>query len=262
MDRARAAHAGAADALGADTLPFLQSVVVGAGAFVAVAAGDDDTARMQLARFVDAHAPANPGVDRGLRLTFVVPYVLSPALRAQWDAVPLGPVLERKRAIAHALVAIFEGKPLPEGDAPLTALDAVCATPPPWCARLAASLVASGRVEEGREIATAFGGVARETALETLAGARTRSRSGTCTGREAAARPCGHRRRPHADDRAARAHAVAASRCVARPRALAPAPRARVARVRRRTTGRRPATRCSVRCGPISRNRRREGTCA
>ena len=118
LDRARAAHAGAADALGADTLPFLQSVVVGAGAFVTVAAGDDDTARMQLAGFVDAHAPANPGVDRGLRLTFVVPYVLSPALRAQWDVVPLGPVLERKRAIAHALVAIFEGKPLPEGDAP------------------------------------------------------------------------------------------------------------------------------------------------
>ena len=45
----------------------------------------------------------------------------------------------------------------------------MCATPPPWCARLAASLVASGRVEEGREIATAFGGVARETALDTLA---------------------------------------------------------------------------------------------
>jgi LuxR family transcriptional regulator, maltose regulon positive regulatory protein len=119
-----------------------------AQAAVAAAGGDDATAADTLA----AHAGRRQ-VGEGMAAApqqrhVALFYVLVPETRAIWEQADLGPPWAFGRDLARALVAVREGRGLPESTPPLDRSTTVQAhLPAPWVAELGLAAIAAGRTD-------------------------------------------------------------------------------------------------------------------
>ena len=118
------------------------AVATSAAAAQAIAGGNEAAAealfRLQLQRFPLADDAL---VERHLRRSLALGYVLVPRLSALWDATSLGPSHERFRAVALALVDARAGRAVSTRIDPAVTF---CAFPLPWSVELACRLVHAG----------------------------------------------------------------------------------------------------------------------
>jgi DNA-binding SARP family transcriptional activator len=143
-----------------------------AQAAVAVASGDEHTARQAYARYLARWPVEVRFGERHLRRFLALGYILSDRLRTHWDSVDLGPSHRAARAAARALLQARAGD-LTEVVALIPA-HVLCFLPLPWSVELAARLTAAGDgegLELGRLLADVLGPAAhrqfRQTAQAT-----------------------------------------------------------------------------------------------
>jgi DNA-binding SARP family transcriptional activator len=98
-------------------LPSTLAMITGCRAALAVAEGDEDLAAALLVDTLGADDDQVGLYERALRQILAIAYVLHPAMREHWDAVPLGPIHERSRHLARAVRAVRSGSMPPPIDA-------------------------------------------------------------------------------------------------------------------------------------------------
>jgi DNA-binding SARP family transcriptional activator len=134
------------------------ALVCAARAAVAVAVGDESTARQAYAHHLARWPIEVRFNERHLRRFLTLGYVLNDQLRARWDRVELGPSHRKARTAARALVQARADELA--SAARLPPEHALCFLPLPWSVELAARLtVANHRagVELGRWLADTVG---------------------------------------------------------------------------------------------------------
>jgi LuxR family maltose regulon positive regulatory protein len=109
-----------------------------AQAAVAVARGEEDSARETYARHLASWPTDIRLAERHLRRFLALGYVLSDRLRAQWDSTDLGPSHRVARTAARAVVDARDGDLAPAAQLPDA--HALCFLPLPWSVELAARL--------------------------------------------------------------------------------------------------------------------------
>lgn len=163
-------------AQGGPIVPLMRGYLVGIRALTAAAAGDDTGARAVVEQAL-TEAPIDDAVG-WMAATRWLPlaYVLVPSTRAVIDGRELGDLHARRIAVARAVAAALDGRPLPCGADALSP-DLIATTVPlPWSMALAARLHADGS-PVGRRLAhhamERFGPPARD-ALRTATERRDR----------------------------------------------------------------------------------------
>ena len=165
-------------AAGGTLLPLMQGYLVGIRALVAVACGDDDSARGILAASLSAHPLDDVQGWRMSSRWLAAAYVLVPEVRADLDGRDLAPLHRRRVAVARAVSAALEGTALPPRALSDVSPELVATTVPlRWAMTLAARLADDG-VGLGAEIVEHFYDLHRaraRDAMRTVAdGGRTR----------------------------------------------------------------------------------------
>jgi LuxR family maltose regulon positive regulatory protein len=155
LDEARTTGAHVPDA------PLIDTSLAVAEAALAQVRGDEATASSVLSAYVGRH-PVGQGLSVAAQRRHVaLIYVLVPESRPVWDAAELGPAWSTGRALARAVVAVREQRPLPAEVTPLPDPGVVQAhLPPGWVAELAVAAVAAGR-EDGWQLLEATWPVTR-----------------------------------------------------------------------------------------------------
>ena len=148
---------------------LLGGALVGVRALLAAAMGDDDRARHLLEAALDDVPLSDPlGWRRAVRW-LPLAYVLLPSIRESLDDRDLGPIHQRRLAVARAVVAARE-RPAPMRDlAPMTTEAIATSVPLPWAMMLAARLAADGNCR-GRQIAEGLFELYGEPAKDALRG--------------------------------------------------------------------------------------------
>ncbi|HEU5474710.1 MAG TPA: BTAD domain-containing putative transcriptional regulator [Actinophytocola sp.] len=129
-----------------------------AQAAIAVARGDECTAREAYARQLTGWPIENRFTERHLRRFLALGYVVNERLRVHWDGVDLGPSHLSARAAARALLRARAGDLTAAGRLPPA--HALCFLPLPWSVELAARLAADDHpagLELGRWLADTIG---------------------------------------------------------------------------------------------------------
>jgi LuxR family maltose regulon positive regulatory protein len=138
-----------------------------AQAAIAVARGDEHTARQAYARNLARWPIEIRFAERHLRRFLALGYVVNDRLREHWDGVDLGPSHLAAREAARALLLARAGDVTVA--ARLTSAHALCFLPLPWSVELAARLAAAGHPrgpELGRWLADTIGSPAHRQLRE------------------------------------------------------------------------------------------------
>ena len=148
---------------------LLGGALVGVRALLAAATGDDDRARLVLEAALDEVPLSDPlGWRRAMRW-LPLAYVLLPSIRESLDHGDVGPIHQRRLAVARAVVAARE-RPAPMRDlGPMTTETIATSVPLPWAMTLAARLAADGNCR-GRQIAEGLFELYGEPAKDALRG--------------------------------------------------------------------------------------------
>ena len=148
---------------------LLGGALVGVRALLAAAMGDDEGARLVLEAALDDVPLSDPlGWRRAMRW-LPLAYVLLPSIRESLDHGDVGPIHQRRLAVARAVVAARE-RPAPMRDlGPMTTETIATSVPLPWAMALAARLAADGNCR-GRQIAEGLFELYGEPAKDALRG--------------------------------------------------------------------------------------------
>ncbi|MDQ3153943.1 MAG: hypothetical protein M3R63_20250 [Actinomycetota bacterium] len=167
-----------------------------AQAAVAVARGDEATARQAYARHLARWPIEVRFGERHLRRFLALGYVVSDRLAAHWDSVDLGPSHLAARAAARALLQARAGDMRAAGE--LTPAHALCFLPLPWSVELAARLAAAkhpGGFELGRWLGDTVGPAVHRQLRTTARAAETAVATGAAQLLAALPAPPTHRTR-------------------------------------------------------------------